>query len=129
MNVKNFLAASLAGFIVYYLLGYVFYGVLFPNIHPSSEQTNMLLIALGCLFYAVLIAYIWCQWAGFKDWMSGLKAGAIIGLIGSISSTCFMFSNMEMNTMSFIQEILIMTVSSAAIGAVVAMVNGKMSNS
>lgn len=129
MNLKNFTVASIVGFIVYYILGAIFYGFLFPNIHPSGEYTNMFLIALGCLFYSILIAFIWCQWAGFKDWMSGLKAGSMVGLIGSASSTCFMFSSMEMNVNNFIAEILIMTISTAVIGAVIAFVNGKMSQS
>lgn len=127
MNVKNFLICSIVGFIVYYFLGGLFYGMLFPDIHPKSENTNMMFILLGCLFYAVMIAYIWCQWVGLKEWMSGLKAGAILGFIGSLSGAFFMFSNRELNTTHFIEDVFAMTVSAAIMGAVMAFINGKLS--
>lgn len=117
MNWKNFLFATGVGFFVYFMLGWLFYGKLFPDIHPHSENTNMMFIALGCLFYSATLAYIFCRWSNIATWMTGAQAGALIGLLSTVSSTFFMFSAMPMSVHNFIMEIVIMTVSSAVMGA------------
>jgi hypothetical protein len=129
MNFKNFALSTLAGFIAYYIVCGILYGVIFPDIHPQSEHTSQLLVTLGCLFNALLIGYIFHQWALFADWMSGLKAGGILGLISGIGMACFFFCNREMNTTHFIEEVIITTVSFAILGAVIAFVNGKLNKS
>ncbi|MBK9582027.1 MAG: hypothetical protein IPO48_09065 [Saprospiraceae bacterium] len=42
---------------------------------------NLLLVYLGCLTFCILLAYIFLQWAGITDTMSGGKAGAIVGTL------------------------------------------------
>ena len=124
---KNLIISTIAGFIAYFLLGWLFYGIIFTDIHPENPDSSMLNIALGCFFYALLIAYIWCYWANLKDFVSGLKAGVIFGFISSLSTTFFMFSNKEMDMNVFGKELFIMTISTAIIGGVIALVNGKLS--
>lgn len=126
MNFKNFAISTLVGFIVYYIACGVFYGVVFPNIHPPTENNSQLLVALGCLFNAILIGYVFNQWAHFTDWMSGLKAGAILGVISGIGMACFAFCNRAMDTTLFLEEILITVITYAILGATVAFVNGKL---
>ena len=61
MKTKNFLASGLAGGIVYFLLGWLFFGILFVDLFPSQPEEDtqtMLMILLGCITYGLFIAYI-----------------------------------------------------------------------
>ena len=57
MKAKNFIAAGLAGGIVDWLLGWLFYGFLFKITFPQPEETSksMVLILLGCLVFGLFI--------------------------------------------------------------------------
>lgn len=125
MNYTKFLLGSLVGGIVYFLLGWLFYGVLFTNIYPPSETENMLFIVLGSLSYGVLFSYIFNKWAGISIWMTGAKAGAIIGLITALWMNFFMYSGMEANYQNMMIDAGLSIVIGAITGAAVAMVSGK----
>jgi hypothetical protein len=126
MNLKNFLGSSFAGFIVYYLLGWVFYAQLFPDLHPSDETTNMMFIGLGCLFAALMLGYIFTMVANITNWMTGLQVGAVIGAISGISMLFFMYAHMPMDSTKFIKEFITSVVMSGLTGAAIAFVNGKL---
>ena len=53
---KNLLFSGIAGTIVYYLLGWLVYGFLFPDLASGDESP--LGILLGCLFYTFIYAVI-----------------------------------------------------------------------
>ena len=42
MDFKKLIISSLAGGLMYFMLGYLFYGVLFTNIYPPSDNENLL---------------------------------------------------------------------------------------
>lgn len=126
MKMKNFLVSGLVGGIINFLLGWVFYGILFKDIYPEGENMNMLFIFLGCLTYSLFIAYIFTKWAGITILSTGLKAGAIIGLFTSLSMNFFMYSNMAVNYQNMALDVIISIVIGAFVGATVAFVNGKM---
>ena len=61
MNKKSFLLSTLTGTITYFLLGWLFYGILFPDLYPPSEQcqTSLVFIFLGGLFYvSIFFSYL-----------------------------------------------------------------------
>ncbi len=58
MNFKNFLIAGIVGGIVNFLLGWVFYGMLFKDLYPEDENTNLTLIFLGCITFGLFMSYI-----------------------------------------------------------------------
>ncbi len=82
MNAKKFLVSGVVGGIVNFLLGWLFYGILFESQFPvqEGEVMNLTMIALGCLVGGLFIAYIFTKWAHISNWATGLQAGAIIGL-------------------------------------------------
>lgn len=129
MKTKNFLVSGIVGGIVYFLLGWLFYGILFADFFPPQEESMqaMLFIFLGCLSYSLFIAYIYTKWAQISTIATGAQAGAIIGLFTTL---IFNFFNMAMNPEAtyelFAMDAGISIVSSAIIGAVIAAVNGKM---
>jgi len=125
MNSKSFLLSSGAGFIVYFLLGWLFYGVFFTDIYPKDGEDQLAFIILGCLFYAFVYALIFIKWAQVSTFSSGLKTGFIIGLLYAISMNFFMYSSQEFNSNHFVIGILIDSVSTAIMGGVIAFVHGK----
>lgn len=126
MNTKNFLVSSLVGSVVYWLLGWLFYGILFTEIYPPSDTQNMLYIYLGCLTFALLLGYIFNKWAGISTLMSGLYAGALIGFLYGLSMNFFMYSNMEPNMSNMLLDVVLNAVSGGVTGAVMGLVIGKM---
>jgi hypothetical protein len=126
MNVKNFLVSGIVAGIVNFLLGWVFYGILFKDIYPQNENMNMLFIFLGCMTSGLFIAYIFTKWAGITNPITGIKAGAVIGLFTSLSMNFFMYSSMSVNYQNLALDVIITIVISAFMGAAIAFVNGKM---
>jgi len=122
MNTKSFLLSGILGAIVYFLLGWLFYGVLFPELHVDSEPC-LWMIALGCLFMALLIALIYNRWANISTFSTGLKAGFVIGLLYSLSMNFFMYASKGIDTDFFI-IIAIETISLAILGGVVGAASG-----
>jgi len=49
MNVKKFLVSGIAGGIINFLLGWIYYGILFKNTFPSNGNENISFIFLGAL--------------------------------------------------------------------------------
>jgi hypothetical protein len=126
MNVKNFLASGIIGGIVDFLLGWVFYGMLFKDIYPETPNMKLEFIFLGCITFGLLVSYIFTKWAGITSPVTGIIAGAIIGFINGLSMNFFMYSNIPLNSQNLIIDVLITTFISADVGATVAFINGKM---
>ena len=127
MNVKNFLVSGIVGGIVQFLLGWLFYGILFKNSFPTDGNENMVFIFLGCMTFGFFVSYIFTKWAGISIATTGLKAGAIIGLFMGLYSNFFMNSmTSDINYQTMGLDIVITIVMAALVGAVIALVNGKL---
>jgi len=125
MNAKTFLLAGIAGGIIDFLLGWIFYGMLFKEIYPESENTNLVFIFLGCMTTGFFISYIFNQWASISKPITGLKGGAVIGFFTGLSMNLYMYSNRAVNYQNMVIDVVITIVILAVMGAVIAMVNGK----
>jgi hypothetical protein len=128
MNVKNFMVAGFVGGIVNYLLGWLFWGILFKDTFPSDEsQMNMLFIFLGCMTFGFFVSYVFNKWASIATAITGATAGAIFALFLSLHSNFFQHS-MEQSPdyIMMATDMLLSVVCGAAVGAVVGFVNGKM---
>lgn len=130
MKTKNFLVSGIAGGIVFFLLGWLFYVILFKDFfppNPNEGNENILLIFLGCLTYGLFIAYIYTKWAVISTLATGAKAGAVIGLfLGLYWNFFYLAMNPGYPYESFGVDMLITIVSSAIVGAVIGVVNGKL---
>jgi hypothetical protein len=126
MKTKNFIIGTLVGTVVYFLLGWLVYGFLFKNIYPSDAEMShgILFVFLGCLFFVALVAYIFSRWAGITNWLSGAKAGALIGFIYGAANNFFMYSRMEANYQNMFTDILLNLIMGAIAGAVIAFTIG-----
>jgi hypothetical protein len=125
MNTKSFLVSGIAGSIVSFLLGWLFYGILFSDIYPQEQC--MLYILLGCVFYAFTFALIFNRWAQISTFSTGLKAGFFIGLLLTLSTNFFMQASSTASlSIDFIIPVAIDTASAAIMGGVIAAVIGKL---
>ncbi len=121
MNTKKFIAGSIVGTIVYFLLGWLVYGILFKDIYTSEEYSHSLLfVFFGCLFFASFVTYIFVKWANITQWVTGAKAGAIIGFFYAASMNFYMYSGMEINFKNIGLDVLLSIITGAIVGASIA---------
>ena len=121
---KQLFLSAIAGFVVYFLLGWLAYGILFTE--ETTGEESMLFIALGCLFYAFVYATIFTRWANIATFSTGLKAGAILGLLYELSWKFFMTTG-TIDVLPFLKSLIINVLMTALMAGVVAYVNGKTS--
>ncbi|WP_298236701.1 hypothetical protein [uncultured Algibacter sp.] len=129
MKTKNFLVSGIVGGIVDFLLGWLFYGILFKDFFPQPEESSstMVMIFLGCITFGLFVAYIYTKWAQITTAATGAKAGAIIGIFMGLTHNFFnMAMNSEATGQMFAMDVGISIVMGAIIGAVIGMVNGKL---
>lgn len=129
MNVKNFVISGIAGGFIEFILGWLFYGILFKDSFPSNGTENMLLIFLGCMTFGFLLSYIFIKWAHISNWKTGLTAGAIIGLFIALYFSFFansMKTMDELNIQLMALDTAITVVMSALVGSAIAFVSGKL---
>lgn len=129
MKTKNFLVSGIVGGIVDFLLGWLFYGIIFKDTFPQPEESEltMLFIFLGCLTFGLFVSYIYNQWAQITTAATGAKAGAIIGVFIGLFYNFFnmaMDSGMELQLAAL--DVVISIVMTSIIGAVIGAVNGKL---
>ena len=126
MKTKNFLAAGIVAGIVNFLLGWVFYDLLFPDLFPQQGEPNMVFIGLGCLIFGLLLSYVFTALASITSAKEGLTKGAVFGLLYGVSMNLFMYSSMEPNYQNMAVDVAINVITVAILGAIIAMINGKM---
>ncbi|MFC4721261.1 hypothetical protein ACFO5O_02925 [Geojedonia litorea] len=129
MKTKNFLVSGISGGIADFLLGWLFYGIIFKDTFPQPEESSntMLMIFLGCMTFGLFMAYIFTKWANITTAGAGIKAGATIGLFIGLFYNFFGLAMTPDLTMQLAAlDVGISIVMSALIGAVVGAVNGKL---
>jgi hypothetical protein len=125
MNIKSILLSTITGTIVYFALGWLFYGILFTDLYPESN--SMLFIVLGSLFYVFVFALIYGRWASISTFKSGAVAGLVIGLLYSLSMSFYMAASGSLDVERLLTEAFINAVSAAIMGDVVGLTIGKTS--
>ena len=131
MNAKNFLVSGIVGGIVNFLLGWLFYDIIFASQFPIKEGAvmNMLMIALGSVTTALFVAYIFLKWANISNWKTALKAGAVIGLFLGLYWNFYQNAfnaTAAINCQSACLDTVITVIMTAITGAVIAVVCEKM---
>ena len=123
---KSIIYSTIIGTIVYFALGWLFYGTLFTDLYPESEGQSVLYIFLGCLFYVLIFSIVYSRWAHIGSFRAGAKVGLIMGLLYAVSMNFFMSSSMgDLDIERFITDVLIAVVSTALMGGVVGFTIGK----
>ena len=126
MNSNKFLVGGIVGGVVYFVLGYVFYGLLLKNFFAESgmptNMDNMIWWALiaGNLAAGFLFAYILGK-ANVSTAGGGAGVGLVVGLLISLSFDLIMYATGQgMKELKFIAaDIAASTVMSVIVGSVV----------
>lgn len=136
MGNNKVLLAGLAGTIVFFILGWLVYGMLLMDyfaanagsatgVNKSEEEMSFLWIIISNLASGYLLAIIFGSYANINTAMGGAKAGAVLGLLMAISYDAIMYATtniMNMNAMWV--DVIASTIMCAISGAVVAAVLG-----
>lgn len=129
------LKGTLFGGIAYFLLGWLVYGILMMDFslanynqcmnRPEADMIWWAMIVSN-LVYALFLTLI-LKWSGAKGLIDGLKTGALIGLLFSLTLDLSFYS---MTTMfnsfgALIVDLIVSTIMAAVIGAVIVLLWGK----
>ena len=137
MTTKNRLLATLVGFIVLFLLGWLIYGMLLMDFYGNNsgsasgvmradDEMIWWALILGNLFQAYLLVYIFGNWANITTFTDGLKAGAIIGLIMGLAFNFTMYGTSNiMNMTSALVDPFVSAVMMSITGGVVGFMLGR----
>ena len=130
MNVKNFFIGGIVGGIVDFLMGWLVWRILLKDVMPAPEGSgpeNMMYIFLGCMSFGFLISYVFSQGEGISTCMAGIKMAVGIALFMGLCNNFFrnMYAD-SVDVKEFTIDIIAGIVLATAVGACVAIVNGKM---
>ena len=105
--VVRLLAATVAGGIAFFILGFVLYGLLLDPMvmKPNAIEYAGLMkdppmwvpLVLANFVSAFLLAYIFDQWANISTFRGGLKGGAIVWFLISLSYQLMFLAFMNFN--------------------------------
>jgi hypothetical protein len=132
MNIKV-LAATIAGSITIFLLGYLIFGILLLPYTKADEiqyaglhkvPPDFLLLILKNIVQAFLLVYIFEYLAGIRTFLGGMKVGAIIMFLITLSLNLSLLSIMNLhkgftsNILDVVGETVRMALCGGVIGAV-----------
>jgi hypothetical protein len=132
------IAATVAGGIVMFFLGFLFYGVLLFDFMKShtveyaglmkEPMPDMVPLVLSNISWAFLLAFVLDYWARIRTFVSGLKAGAIIMFALALGLDLQMMGVMNLfrDASPLIVDVVVATVIGALTGGVIGLVLGLM---
>ncbi|HAQ21440.1 MAG TPA: hypothetical protein DCR40_19750 [Prolixibacteraceae bacterium] len=134
MNMK-ILKGTVIGGIVYFLLGWLVYGILLADFSLANynqcamrPMTDMIWWAMivSNLVYALFLTLV-LKWSGASGWMDGLKTGALFGLLFvlAIDLSFYSMTTMFNSVGAMLIDMVVSTVMAAIIGTVIVLVWGK----
>ena len=87
MDTKKFLLASFAGGILFFVSGYLAYGVLLHDFMVAAgmkETPNMGVLILSQLIFGVFFTMVLRRWEGVETVAQAARAGAVLFLLVSL---------------------------------------------
>ena len=138
MNIKHFSIATLVGAVALFLIGFLFYTVFFAaffesnvgaagNIMRDDSSMVMPVLFLGNIATAALLTYIFIHWAGISTFLTGLKAGLIIGFLMAAGFDLVQYSTSTiMNLKGAIGDIVVYSVMLGLTGGIIGAILGKL---
>ena len=100
MDIKKLLMGGIAGGVLFFLLGWLIYGMLlmsFMNGHTGAAgniaraEPDFMYLIIGNLAMGFLMAYIFIK-AGINSLSSGLITGGVIGLLMAVGYNCLTYA-------------------------------------
>ncbi len=135
MDIKKLFIGGITGGILYFLLGWLIYGMLLMdfmnnhqgaagNVQRAETEMEYLYLAIGNLAMGFMLAYVFLK-GNVNSMGSGLITGGIIGALVSVGVDCTMYGTTHViSKTAMAADVAAMTVMSAIVGAIVGMVMG-----
>jgi hypothetical protein len=137
MDAKKRIMATLAGFVVLFLMGWLLYGMLLMDFFAANagsatgvmrSDTEMVwwALILGNVLQSYLLVYIFGKWGNITTFGAGLQNGAIIGLILGYAYDLTMYGTSNtMNLTGTLVDPLVAAVMMGVAGGVIGTVLGR----
>jgi hypothetical protein len=137
MTAKTRIMATLAGFVVLFMLGWLLYGMLLMDffstnagsatgVQKTEDEMVWWALILGNVLQAYLLVYIFGKWANITTFAGGLQGGAMIGLILGYAYDLIMYGTANiMNLTAALVDPLIAAVMMGVAGGVIGWVLGR----
>lgn len=132
MSTNKILIAGLIGGVAAFILGALFYGLLLGDFMKSNagsatgverapEEIVWWAMIIGHLAWGFLFSVIYGRWANISTFVTGAKAGGVIGLLLGLGYDLIWYgtSNVMNLTATFV-DVFVTVVMSALIGGIVA---------
>ncbi|HMU11277.1 MAG TPA: hypothetical protein PKC54_14795 [Ferruginibacter sp.] len=133
MDLKKLFMGGIVGGILFFLLGWLIYGMLlmdFMNNHTgaagnvSRTEPDFLYLAIGNLAMGFVLAYIFVK-GNVNSMANGFITGGIVGLLIAVGYDCMIYATTTViSKTAMAADVAVSTVMTAVAGAVVAMVMG-----
>ncbi len=133
MDLKKLFMGGIVGGILFFLLGWLIYGMLlmdFMNNHTgaagnvSRTEPDFLYLAIGNLAMGFVLAYIFVK-GNVNSMANGFITGGIVGLLIAVGYDCMIYGTTTViSKTAMAADVAASTVMTAVVGAVVAMVMG-----
>lgn len=133
MDLKKLFMGGIVGGILFFLLGWLIYGMLlmdFMNNHTgaagnvSRSEPDFLYLAIGNLAMGFVLAYIFVK-GNVNSMANGFITGGIVGLLIAVGYDCMIYATTTViSKTAMAADVAVSTVMTAVAGAVVAMVMG-----
>ena len=136
MNIKKMLIAGTVGGVLFFLLGWLVYGVLlkdyfFKNTgaagHLDRVDIQMAIVFLGSLLQGYVYSYVFTR-ANVASLKDGMITGGILGFLMISAFDCMMYgTTLILSKHSLVGDILASTSIAIVVGAIIGWVLHKMS--
>jgi hypothetical protein len=137
MDIKKTVTGTIVAGVLYFLLGWLIYGLLLANYfkHHTGKigsvdrpEPLMLYLIIGSLFFGAFLTYIFLK-AGVQSIASGFITGAIIGALIFASVDCMMYATTFVTSKrAILADVIAGTIMVGIIGAILAAVIGGKKN-
>ncbi len=127
MDTTKFLLGTLIGAAIFFLLGFLVYGMLLSSFFEShsvapegvhKESPDMIYMILSNLALGALITYIFQRWAGIKTASTGFIAGATICFLMAFFWNFMNYSMANiMDITAVLSDIVVFAILGGCVGA------------
>jgi hypothetical protein len=135
MNTNRILVGGIVGGVVFFLLGWLIYGIILagyfaangnPSIMRPMDQMIWWALILSNLSWGFTLAVIF-SWSNTSGWMEGAKKGAVFGLLTALAIDLgyYAMSTMYSNIMPVLVDAVATVVMVGIGGALIAWAMGK----
>jgi hypothetical protein len=133
MNTR-LIIASIAGAVLYFLLGWLIYGILLTGFYEANTvhyeglykaMPNLALLFISNLTMAFLMSLIFQRWAKFTGFSKGMTGGIILGFFISLTYDLSFLSMFNLyNAPATIVDVLVSTVIVGIVGGFIGWILG-----